>query len=87
VAKYEVRIKTSAAKELENVPSRQDRRRIVERIRSLSDDARPQVCQKLSGQEKYRLRQGMYRIVYEIQDDRLIVQIVRIAHRRDVYRG
>jgi mRNA interferase RelE/StbE len=58
----------------------------VERIRSLADDPRPPGCQKLSGSEKYRVRQGSYRIVYTIKDDRLIILVIRIAHRRAVYR-
>jgi mRNA interferase RelE/StbE len=87
VASYKVFIKRSAAKELAAIGSRKDRRRLVETIRSLADDPRPPGCQKLSGSEKYRVRRGNYRIVYSIQDDRLIVMVVRVAHRRDVYRG
>jgi mRNA interferase RelE/StbE len=80
-------IKTSAAKEIEDVPNRKDRRRIIERIRSLGDDPRPSGCQKLSGQDKYRVRQGGYRIVYSIHDQSLVVQIVKVGHRKDAYRG
>jgi mRNA interferase RelE/StbE len=87
VARYEIFIKASAAKEIEDVPNRKDRRRIIERIRSLGDEPRPPDCQKLSGQNKYRVRQGVYRIVYSIQDEALVVQIVKIGHRKDVYRG
>ena len=87
MASYKVFIKRSAAKELAAIGSRKDRRRLVEKIRSLSDDPRPSGCQKLSGSDKYRIRQGAYRIVYAIQDDRLIVMVVRIAHRQDVYRS
>ena len=83
---YKVFIKKAAAKELETVGSRKDRRRLVERIRALAKDPRPPGCQKLSGSEKYRIRQGDYRIVYTIQDDRLIILVIRIAHRREVYR-
>ena len=79
-------MKRSAAKELEAVRSREDRRRIVTRIRSLADDPRPRGSQKLSGLAKYRVRQRSYRIVYAIEEDRLVVTIVRVAHRRDVYR-
>jgi mRNA interferase RelE/StbE len=85
VASYSVLIKRSAAKELESVPSK-DRRRIVTRIEGLRDDPRPPGCEKLSGEEKFRLRQGNYRIVYEILDRELIVTVVRIGNRRDVYR-
>jgi mRNA interferase RelE/StbE len=86
VASYKVFIKRSAAKELEAVGSKTDRRRLVARIRSLAIDPRPPGCQKLSGAEKYRVRQGDYRIVYSIEDDRLIITIVRVAHRREAYR-
>jgi mRNA interferase RelE/StbE len=87
VARYEVLIKTSAAKEIDDIPNRKDRRRIVERIRSLEDEPRPPGCQKLSGQDRYRVRQGVYRIVYSIEDEKLVVQVVKVGHRKDVYRG
>jgi mRNA interferase RelE/StbE len=86
VASYKLVIKRSAAKELEAVGSKRDRRRIILKIRSLAVDPRPPGCQKLSGFEKYRVRQGAYRIVYSIEDDRLVVTVVRVAHRREVYR-
>ena len=86
MASYSVRIKRSALKELETVGTKADRRRIVERIRALAQDPRPIGAQKLSGRERYRLRQGRYRILYTIHDDILTVQVVRIARRRDVYR-
>jgi mRNA interferase RelE/StbE len=85
VASYKVRIKRSAAKELEAVP-RKDRRRLVVRIEGLAGNPRPAGVQKLSGEEKYRIRQGDYRILYEIVDEDLIVTVVRLGHRRDVYR-
>jgi mRNA interferase RelE/StbE len=85
VASYKLFIKRSAAKELEAIGSRADRRRIVAKIESLADDPRPQGCQKLSGSEKYRIRQGVYRILYSIEDDRLVVIVVRVAHRREAY--
>lgn len=87
MAKYEVLIKASAAKEIEDVPNRKDRRRIIERIRSLRDEPRPTGCQKLSGQDTYRVRQGVYRIVYSIYDESLVVQVIKVGHRKDVYRG
>ena len=83
---YKVLIKRSAAKELQAVGSRKDRRRLVQKIRSLAVDPRPPGCQKLSGSEKYRVRQGVYRIVYSIEDFRLVVTVIRVAHRREVYR-
>lgn len=87
MASYRLLIKRSAAKELEAVGSRKDRRRLVAKIRSLAADPRPPGCQKLSGSEKYRARQGAFRIVYSIEDDRLVVMIVRVAHGREVYRS
>jgi mRNA interferase RelE/StbE len=53
----------------------------------LSEDPRASGCEKLSGLERYRVRRGIYRIVYEIRDDVLLVVVVRVGHRRDVYRG
>ena len=85
MASYKVLIKRSAAKELEAVPLK-DRRRLVRRIEGLATNPRPVGGQKLSGEEKYRLRQGDYRILYEISDEELVVTVVRIGHRRDVYR-
>jgi len=80
-------IKASAAKEIEDIPNRKDRRRIVERIRILGGEPRPPGCQKLSGQDRYRVRQGAYRIVYSIHDETRVVRVVKVAHRKDVYRG
>ena len=87
MARYRLLIKKSAAKELEAIAGKKDRKRIADRIAALADDPRPAGVEKLSGtNEKYRIRQGDYRIVYEIQDDVLIVYVVRIADRKDVYR-
>jgi mRNA interferase RelE/StbE len=85
VASYSVHIKRSAAKELEAVPLK-NRKRIVRRIGDLAAEPRPAGCEKLSGEEKYRLRQGDYRILYEIVDNDLIVTVIKIGNRRDVYR-
>jgi len=85
MASYELVFKKSVAKDLREFP-KQDVKRILPRIRSLADDPRPVGCEKLSGLERYRIRQGSYRIVYEVADARLIVLIVRVGHRRDVYR-
>ena len=85
MASYKILIKRSAAKELEAVPPR-DRRRLVTRIEALAANPRPAGAQKLSGEDKYRMRQGDYRILYEIVDEDLIVTVVRVGHRRDVYR-
>jgi len=85
VASYSVFIKPSALKELEGTP-RRDRQRLAQRIRTLSADPRPSGCEKLSGEEKYRIRQGNYRVVYAIDDDQRLVIVVKIGHRREVYR-
>jgi len=87
VARYEILVKASAAKEIEDISNRKDRRRVIERIRALGDDPRPPGCQKLSGRNRYRVRQGVYRIVYSIENENLVVQVVKVGHRKDVYRG
>jgi mRNA interferase RelE/StbE len=85
VADYRLLIKRSAAKELDDLVKR-DRRRIVERVAALSANPRPPGCEKLSGEEKYRIRSGDLRILYEIDDAEAIVTVVKIGPRRDVYR-
>ena len=85
MASCKVLIKPSAAKELEALPQR-DRKRAAAKIQSLSQDPRPAGSEKLSGQDRYRLRQGDYRILYAIDDLSATVVIVKIGHRRDVYR-
>ncbi|HVS65342.1 MAG TPA: type II toxin-antitoxin system RelE/ParE family toxin [Thermoanaerobaculia bacterium] len=86
MARYEVRIKRSAVREIEAIPRKADRRRILERIGFLAADPRPPAAQKLTGQERYRLRQGPYRILYSIEDKVLTVFIVLVAHRSEAYR-
>ncbi len=87
MASYRVVIKPSAAKEIEAVDQKRDRRRIVERILALADEPRPVGCEKLAGpSDRYRVRVGRYRIVYSIADDELLVLVVRVADRKDVYR-
>jgi mRNA interferase RelE/StbE len=83
--KYEVRLKRSVAKDLRAIPVK-DVARILRRIEALKVDPRPPGVEKLSGQEKYRIRQGVYRIIYEIRNQELIVVVVKIGHRRDIYR-
>lgn len=85
MASYERVFKQSVAKDLRDIP-KQDIERILQYILALADDPRPAGGEKLSSQERYRVRQGDYRIVYEIRDGRLIVLIVKVGHRRDVYR-
>ena len=86
MAGYRVLIKPSAVREIEAIPQKRQRQRIVARIECLADDPRPQGCEKLSGREKYRVRQGVYRILYTIEDDRLVVCVVKVGHRSSVYR-
>lgn len=81
---YRIVIKKSAAKEIEAIQSK-DRTRIIEKIRALADEPRPVGSKKLSGQEKFRIRQGNYRILYQIKDDVLIITVVKVGHRSDVY--
>jgi mRNA interferase RelE/StbE len=85
MAAYSIFFKKSAVKELEGIPDR-DIGRIVSRIQALADDPGPLGVEKLSAQERYRIRQGNYRIVYSIEEDVLTVWVVKIGHRREVYR-
>jgi mRNA interferase RelE/StbE len=84
-ASYSVVLKRSAERELRKIP-KQDLRRIVTRIQDLAQEPRPSGCEKLSGQERYRLRRGDYRIVYAVDDEARAVEVVKIGHRREVYR-
>ena len=83
---YRIVIKKSAAKEIEKI-EKKDRIRIIEKIRSLAKEPKPTVSKKLSGQEKYRIRQGNYRILYQIIEDELIINVVKVGHRRDIYKN
>lgn len=86
MANYDLVFRKSVAKDLRAFPKK-DIKRIMQRIRSLALDPRPPGCEKLSGQERYRIRQGTYRIIYEIVDSTLLVLVVKVGHRRDVYRS
>ena len=87
MASYRVLIKPSAAKEIEAVDQKKDRQRIVASILALSDEPRPIGSEKLVGQtDRYRIRVGRYRVVYSIADEDLVVLVVRVADRKDVYR-
>ena len=87
MASYRVLIKPSAAKEIEAVDQKRDRQRIVARILALANEPRPMGCEKLAGASyRYRIRVGRYRVVYAIADDELLVLVVRVADRKDVYR-
>jgi mRNA interferase RelE/StbE len=85
MAAYKLFFKKSVQKDLDRIPKK-DLKRILSRIESLSVHPRPKGCEKLTGKERYRLRQGRYRIVYSIQDDELTVWVVKVGHRKDVYR-
>ena len=85
MAKYDLLIKPSAEKELEGLP-RKDRIRISRKIQQLAAEPRPHNCEKLSAEEKYRIRQGHYRVVYSIDDYEHVVLVVKIGHRKEVYR-
>lgn len=87
MGRYKLVIKASAVKELRAIPNKRDRQRIVRRIQGLENDPRPPGSQKLSGRERFRIRQGQYRIVYGIEKDELVVYVVKIGHRKDVYRA
>jgi len=87
VAGYELRITAAAAKELDALPRKKDRQAVVRRILALAEDPRPPGCVKLSGVEGlYRIRQGRYRIAYTIEDEHLVVVVIRIADRKEIYR-
>jgi mRNA interferase RelE/StbE len=86
MARYEIVFRKSVTKDLRPVP-RGDLRRILDAIRSLGEVPRPPQARKLSGDEKYRLRCGVYRVLYLIDDPRQVVCVVKVGHRKDVYRS
>lgn len=85
MARFELKVRPSVAKDLKTIP-KESVLRILERIEGLRDDPRPVGCEKLSGLERYRIRQGNYRILYSIFDVEVVVEIVKVGHRKDVYR-
>ena len=85
MARYDLVLRPSVSRDVKGIP-RHDLQRILERIEALRDDPRPPGAVKLSGMEYYRVRQGDYRIVYEIQDAVVVVIVVKIGHRREIYR-
>ena len=85
MAAYKVYFKESVEKDFTAIPKK-DLVKILRRIRALSENPRPSGCEKLTGHERYRVRQGRYRIVYSIEDAVLTVWIVKVGHRKDVYR-
>jgi len=85
VAKYNILIKPSAVKEIENIP-RKDRLRIIQKSQGLATSPPPQGYEKLTGENRYRIRHGVYRIVYSVSDRELHIIVVKVGHRRDVYK-
>ena len=85
MGKYSIFFRKSVKSDFKKIPKR-DLQRIMQRISALAQDPRPQGNEKLSGLERYRVRQGRYRIVYSIQDEELTVWVVKVGHRKDVYR-
>jgi len=85
MAEYKIFFKKSVEKDFRAIP-KNDLKKILDRIEALAEDPRPQGCEKLTGQQKYRLRQGRYRILYSIQDDELTIWVVKVGHRKDIYR-
>ena len=86
MAKYSLRIKRSAAKELESIATKSDRQRIIKRIESLRLNPRPRGAIRLSGSERYRVRQANYRILYTFEDKALVVYVIKIGNRKAVYK-
>ncbi len=85
MAGYKIFFKLSVEKDLRLIPQK-DLKKILQHINSLTQDPRPPGSEKLTGQERYRVRQGRYRILYSIQDDKLTIWVVKIGHRKEVYR-
>ncbi len=82
---YRIIVKKSVSKDLKKIPKK-GVQRILEVIQTLAENPRPPQSKKLSGQERYRLRQGNYRILYSIEDEKLVICVVKVGNRRDVYR-
>jgi len=85
VASYKIYFRKSAARELGKLPN-PTVQKVIKRIEALAIDPRPVGCEKLTGQEFYRVRQGNYRIIYSIQDNELTVWVVKVSHRKDIYK-
>lgn len=85
MANYKLVFKKSVSKDLRSIPNK-DIARILKRVEALQDDPRPVGSEKLSGQERYRVRQGVYRIIYEVVDELLVVTVVKVGHRKHIYK-
>ncbi|MCP9823988.1 type II toxin-antitoxin system RelE/ParE family toxin [Synechococcus sp. EJ6-Ellesmere] len=87
MAAYNLSIKRSASKELQAVSDKETLTRLIEKIKSLATEPRPQGAEKLAGRSNlYRVRQGHYRVIYSVDDQERVVDVVKVGHRRDVYR-
>ena len=86
MAEFEIYFKESVWKDFKNIP-KNDLKKSLRKIQSLAENPRRQGAEKLTGQELYRIRQGNYRVVYSIQDDQLTVWVIKVGHRKDIYRG
>ena len=85
MAGYKIYFKESVEKDFRTIPKK-DLQKIILRIQALASDPKPSGHEKLTGQERYRVRQGQYRIIYSIQDKELSIWVVKVGHRKDVYR-
>ena len=86
MGRYSLIFKRSVAEDLRPIPKK-DVARILKCCRALAEDPRPPGCERLSDRDRYRVRRSVYRIIYEVRDDVLVVLVVKVGHRRDVYRG
>jgi mRNA interferase RelE/StbE len=85
MANYKLVFKKSVSKDLRPIPNK-DVARVLQRTQALQENPRPADSEKLSGQERYRIRQGVYRIIYEVTDELLVVTVVKVGHRKHVYK-
>ncbi len=85
MAVYKIFFKKSVEKDLVSIPKK-DLGKILQCIKDLAEDPRPHNCEKLTGQDRYRVRQGIYRIIYSVHDTELTIWVVKVSHRKDVYR-
>jgi len=86
MARFELRFKPSVAKDLRGRP-KTEVRRLLKRIQALGDEPRPAGCEKLTGRDLYRIRQGVYRIAYSVDDAAVVIEAIKVGHRRNVYRS
>ena len=86
MGKYKITFKKSVAKDFRSIPN-DDVKKILDKINILSENPRGEGCIKLSGKENYRIRQGLYRIIYDIKDGLLIVNVIKIAHKSNLYKS